>query len=57
MVLSPQLTRLAEASQNLKNARTVVSLSPQQASQGGQILDMIQEFLGAMAKGQGKKKN
>jgi hypothetical protein len=44
MVLSPQLTRLAEASQNLKNARTVVSLSPQQASQGGQIMDMIQDF-------------
>ncbi len=57
MVLSPQLTRLAEASQNLKNARTVVSLSPQQASQGGQILDLIQDFLGGMAKGQGKKKN
>jgi len=56
MMLSPQLTRLAEASQNLKNARTVVSLSPQQVSQGGQILDMIQEFLHGMAKAQGKKK-
>ncbi len=57
MVLSPQLTRLAEASQNLKNARTVVSLSPQQVSQGGQILDMIQEFLHGMSKAQGKKKS
>jgi hypothetical protein len=56
MMLSPQLTRLAEASQNLKNARTVVSLSPHQVSQGGQILDMIQEFLHGMAKAQGKKK-
>jgi hypothetical protein len=56
MVLSPQLTRLAEASQNLKNARTVVSLSPQQVSQGGQILDMIQEFLQGMTKAQAKKK-
>ncbi len=56
MVLSPQLTRLAEASQNLKNARTVVSLSPQQISHGGQIMDMIQEFLHGMTKAQGKKK-
>ena len=55
MVLNPQLTRLAEASQNLKNARTVVSLSPQQVNQGSHIIDMIQDFLQAMAKGQTKK--
>ena len=56
MVLSPQLTRLAEASQSLKNARTVVSLSPQQLSHGSQIMDMIQDFLHGMTKVQGKKK-
>jgi hypothetical protein len=56
LVLSPQLTRLAEASQNLKNAKTVVSLSPQQVSQGSQIIDTLQEFLQGMTKSQIKKK-
>ena len=28
LMLTPQVARLAEASQNLKNARTVISLSP-----------------------------
>jgi len=56
MMLNPQLTRLAEASQNLKNARTIVSLSPQQISQGSQLVDMIQDFLQGMTKSQSKKK-
>ena len=30
LVLTPQAARLAEASQSLKNARTVISLSPQE---------------------------
>ena len=45
LVLSPQITRLAEASQNLKNARTVISLSPNEVNQGSQILGMVQNLL------------
>ena len=50
MMLSPQLTRLAEASQNLRNARTIVTLSPQDISHGSQILEMLQTFLQNMIK-------
>lgn len=45
LILSPQMTRLAEASQNLKNARTVVNLSSNEVDQGSQILGMLQTFL------------
>jgi len=45
LILSPQMTRLAEASQSLKNARTVVSLSPNELDQGSQLLVMLQSFL------------
>ena len=56
MVLSPQLTRLAEASQSLKNARTVVSLSPEQVKDGSNILSLVQEYLHGLTKSQVKKK-
>ena len=45
LMLTPQAARLAEASQNLKNARTVISLSPQELSQGAELLKFFQELL------------
>jgi hypothetical protein len=45
LMLTPQAARLAEASQGLKNARTVVSLSPGDLSQGTELLGMFRSFL------------
>lgn len=45
LMLTPQAARLAEASQNLKNARTVISLSPQELSQGAELLKLFQNLL------------
>ncbi len=45
LMLTPQAARLAEASQGLKNARTVVSLSPQDVAQGSELLGMFQKLL------------
>jgi hypothetical protein len=45
LLLNPQFTRLAEASQTLRNARTVISLSPQEINQGSHILGILQTFL------------
>ena len=45
LMLTPQAARLAEASQGLKNARTVVSLSPQDLSQGSELLGTLQKIL------------
>ncbi len=45
LMLTPQAARLAEASQGLKNARTVVSLSPQDVAQGSDLLGMFQKLL------------
>jgi hypothetical protein len=45
LLLSPQAARLAEASQSLRNARTVVSLSPSDAEQGGKLAGLFQLFL------------
>ena len=44
-MLTPQAARLAEASQGLKNARTIVSLSPQDLSQGSDLLGTLQRML------------
>jgi hypothetical protein len=41
LLLTPQAARLAEASQSLKNARTVVSLSPPDGAQGTELLGMF----------------
>jgi regulator of protease activity HflC (stomatin/prohibitin superfamily) len=58
LLLTPQAARLAEASQSMKNARTVVSLSPPDGVQGTEILSMfstlVQKALGAL--GERKKK-
>jgi len=45
LMLTPQAARLAEASQGLKNARTIVSLSPQDMSQGSELLGTLQKIL------------
>lgn len=45
LMLTPQAARLAEASQGLKNARTIVSLSPQDVSQGSELLGTLQKIL------------
>jgi hypothetical protein len=45
LMLTPQAARLAEASQSLKNARTIVSLSPQDISQGSDLLGTLQRML------------
>ncbi len=45
LMLTPQAARLAEASQNLKNARTIISLSPQDLEHGSDILSMFQNLL------------
>ena len=59
MMLSPQLARLAEASQNLRNARTVVSLSPTEISSGSQLADILrnifQQVTGAIDNKENKK--
>jgi hypothetical protein len=45
LMLTPQVARLAEASQNLKNARTVISLSPQEMAHGSELLNLLQNLL------------
>ena len=45
LILTPQVARLAEASQNLRNARTVVNLAGSDGIQGSQLLNMFQIFL------------
>lgn len=45
LILSPQAAKLAEASQSLKNARTVVNVSPNEISQGVDLINLFQNFL------------
>ena len=45
LMLTPQAARLAEASQNLKNARTIVSLTPQELAQGSDLLNVFQSMM------------
>ncbi len=45
LMLTPQAARLAEASQNLKNARTVISLTPQDSLRGADLITLFQELL------------
>jgi hypothetical protein len=57
MMLTPQLARLAEASQSLRNARTVVSLSPTEISSGTQLADVIKNIFQQVAASMDKKQN
>jgi hypothetical protein len=45
LMLTPQAARLAEASQNLKNARTVISLAPQELEHGSELFSLFQNLL------------
>ena len=45
LMLTPQAARLAEASQNLKNARTIVSFTPQELAQGSELLSIFQNLM------------
>ena len=57
LILSPQAARLAEASQTLKNARTVVNLSPSEIAQGSDLLNVFQNFLQKSVSPSSKKKD
>jgi len=54
LLLTPQVARLAEASQNLKNAKTVISLGD--FENGSQIIDVLKNFLGSLLKPTENKK-
>lgn len=60
LILTPQVARLAEASQNMPNARTVVNLAGKDGVQGTQLINLFQMFLqnlvGSTAKSASKKK-
>ena len=57
LMLTPQAARLAEASQNLRNARTIVSFTPQDLAQGSELLSVFQSLMQrALEEKQGKKK-
>jgi hypothetical protein len=45
LMLTPQMAQLAEASQNLRNARTVVSLSSDDLARGSQFIEIFKTFL------------
>jgi hypothetical protein len=45
LVLTPQAARLAEASQGLKNARTVISISPQDLAPGSDLINLFQKMM------------
>ncbi len=45
LMLTPQAARLAEASQTLKNARTIVSLTPQEVGTGAELFGLFQNML------------
>ncbi len=45
LMLTPQAARLAEASQNLRNARTIVSFTPQELAQGSELLSIFQNLI------------
>lgn len=53
LLLTPQVARLAEASQNLKNARTVVTLGDME--NGDQIVNVFKNFLKNILSGQSKE--
>ena len=56
LLLSPQAARLAEASQNLKNARTIVSLWPSDAERESGLSGLFQRFLELVLEADKKKR-
>ncbi|MCE5311156.1 MAG: hypothetical protein LLG20_26250 [Acidobacteriales bacterium] len=55
LLLSPQAARLAEASQNLKNARTIVSLWSSDAERESRLSNLFQRFLELVLEGDKKQ--
>jgi hypothetical protein len=55
LLLSPQAARLAEASQNLKNARTIVSLWAPEAERESKLAALFQRFLELVMEGDKKQ--
>jgi SPFH domain / Band 7 family len=55
LLLSPQAARLAEASQTLKNARTIVSLRPADADRASSLSGLFQHFLELVMEGDKKQ--
>ena len=49
LILSPQIARLADATRNLKNARTVVSLSGKELTQEKGLGDILTDTIGRFA--------
>ncbi len=45
LMLTPQAARLAEASQSLKNAKTVISLTPQEFANGSELFALFRNLL------------
>lgn len=45
LMLTPQAAQLAEASQSLKNARTVISFTPQELANGSALFNMFRDLL------------
>ena len=45
LMLTPQAARLAEASQSLKNARTIISLTPQELANGSALFTLFRNML------------
>jgi len=56
LLLSPQAARLAEASQNLKNARTIVSLWPSETERESGLSGLFQRFLELVLEADKKKR-
>jgi predicted deacetylase len=54
LILSPQMAKLAEASQSLPNARTVVNLSGKKGMEGTQLINLIEMFLQNLVDSTGK---
>lgn len=50
LMLSPQMARLAESAQTLRNARTVVSLSPGDVANGFDAIQAVKEFFASWTK-------
>lgn len=54
LLLTPQVARLAEASQSLRNARTVISLGPNDLDQGSPLVTALQTLVQNMLQGASK---
>ncbi len=56
LLLTPQAAKLAEASQSLKNARTIVNLSQNELNQNPEFFNLFQNFLQNISESYNKNK-